>query len=77
MNLTHCDREIEVIKAARTGFWPEHLRSHAESCEACAEALLVSHYLNEEAASALNTAEAISPLPEAGLVWWKAQLKVV
>lgn len=76
MNPPHCDRESEVVKAARTGFWPDNLRSHTESCEACSEALLVSHYLNEEAASALDEAEALSPLPEAGLVWWKAQLQV-
>ena len=75
MNLPHCDREIEVVKATRTGFWPETLRSHTEGCEACSEALLVSQFLNEETADAITEAQATSPLPEAGLVWWKAQLR--
>jgi hypothetical protein len=63
-----CDR---TAAAVRTGFWPEELRAHAAACEDCAETMLVAGALLEAA-----TLEAPGGLPSAGLVWWKAQLRL-
>lgn len=65
-----CGREARVIEAARTGAWEPELRQHASACPACSEAALAARVLNEMAA--VDMAEA--RIPDAGLMWWKAQL---
>lgn len=64
-----CEREREVAAAVRTGEWPEELRAHWAGCEECAEAALVAEFLREAAATADRQ------VPEAGLVWFKSQLR--
>ena len=65
-----CDQEPKVLEAVRSGHWDESLRVHVASCSVCRDVVLVSEFLlkeNEEAAAQAH-------LPDAGLVWWKAQL---
>ena len=69
-SMTRCDREAEVVRAARTGEWSDDLRSHARDCADCADATLVAAFF---AAEDLRPA---GPLPDPGLSWWKAQLQV-
>jgi len=64
--MTGCIHENEIVRAARTGQWPDDLRSHWAGCAACAEAALVA-----ESLSAAPETEA----PAAGLVWFKAELR--
>ena len=71
MNLPNCERESAVLKAAESGQWSKGLRAHAQACEVCSDALLVTHYLQSQA----QAAQAEAPLPDAGLIWWKAQLQ--
>ncbi|MGH9351987.1 MAG: hypothetical protein ACRD2G_07495 [Terriglobia bacterium] len=76
MKATSCDREIEVLGAIQSGHWLEasdpDLRAHAAGCPVCAEVALVACALLE--ADVWSGAE-IHPLPQASLVWWKAQLR--
>ncbi len=74
MRVPQCDKEQAVTELLQSGRWPEAgdaaLRSHVESCAVCAEVVLVAGVLQEDA---LLLADA--KLPDAGLVWWKAQLR--
>ena len=65
-----CEQEPRVLEAATSGQWKPALRRHLEECSACAEVALVASFMNEAEA---DPAEA--RLPDAELVWWKAQLK--
>lgn len=77
MKNTYCDKETLIVKALAAGFLEEALQEHANGCPACSEALLVGRFLR----SGLDcpplgnpSGEAATRLPDAGLVWWKAQL---
>lgn len=67
-----CPREREVIELVAIGQWPpranDDLRAHVASCEACAETALVARAM----------ADADEPrdvrVPDAGIVWLRAQL---
>jgi hypothetical protein len=65
-----CEKESLVIEAARSGSWDADLREHAAHCESCCDAALAARVLNEM--RAIDQAEA--RIPDAGLMWWKAQL---
>lgn len=65
-----CEHEQEVARAVRTGFWSPELREHAERCEACTDSMLVANWLMEAEQHAEVT------VPEAGLVWWKAERRM-
>ena len=69
MNLPNCEREAAVLRAVESNNWTEELRSHADTCEVCSEVTLVAHYLQADAQETMAEA----PLPDAGLIWWKAQ----
>ncbi len=75
MKLPQCENEQAVAEALRRGHWPEAcdaaLRAHVEGCAVCSETVLVAEALREEQASLLADVK----LPDAGLVWWKAQLR--
>ena len=75
MKVLQCDKERAVTELLQSGRWPEAcdpaLRNHVENCAICSEAVLVFRLLQEENAAMLADAK----LPEAGLVWWKAQLR--
>lgn len=66
---TMCSHEQDVLAAQRNDAWTDELREHLAECGDCAETLMVAGFLQEAAA----TAEA--PVQEAGLVWWKMQLR--
>ena len=70
MGLAMCEHEDAVVRAARTGFWSEDLRAHCGQCPACGEMMLVAAALLE------SDSRTDLPLPDAGLVWWKAELKL-
>jgi len=65
-----CEKEARVIKSVRTGFWDAGLEQHVADCPACSEAAFAARLLNEMRA----TDEAEARVPDAGLMWWKAQL---
>lgn len=64
MTLPICPREGEILAVV----WSDDLRAHALACPLCAETALVAGFLREAAATPVT-------VPEAGLVWWKAQLR--
>jgi hypothetical protein len=70
MSKRFCDQELNVLAAATSGNWQPDLRRHLDECPACAEVALVAGFMNE---AEVSFAEA--RLPDAELVWWKAQLK--
>jgi hypothetical protein len=75
MRVPHCEQEQAVTELLQSGRWPEAcpaaLRSHVESCAVCSEVVLVAGLLQEANSSLLAGVK----LPDAGLVWWKAQLR--
>ncbi len=74
MNLLECDQEPRVLEAVRSGRgaseWEEPLRVHVAACRICSDVVLVAQFLLQEN----ECADAEAALPDAGLVWWKAQL---
>jgi hypothetical protein len=73
--MKECSREHEIVEAITSGRWLEacdpDLRSHAMTCAVCKDVVLVASALHEERDSALAAA-----VPSAGLVWWRAELRV-
>lgn len=65
-----CERESEVRHAAHAGLWADELRAHAAVCPSCAEEMLVAAAF---AADDLPTDH--RPLPNAAIVWWKAEAR--
>jgi hypothetical protein len=65
-----CGKEKLIIAAVRTGLWDADLRQHRASCPACSEAAIAARLLNEMR----SCDEAEARIPDAGLMWWKAQL---
>jgi len=70
MNLPRCDQEEAVATAARAGRLGEDLRDHASACPVCADVLLVTEFLLRQAA-----ATSAEPLPDPGLIWFKARIQ--
>lgn len=70
MKPRECQKELLVIEAARSGLWDDDLRKHVGDCEACADVALAASALNAMRASDQVEAR----IPDAGLMWWKAQL---
>ncbi len=63
-----CPREAEVLRACESGVWPDEMRAHLATCEACREVEAVTQVLLRAVES-----EASEPLPAAEDVWWRAQ----
>jgi len=57
-----------------TGQWPDRapaeLREHARSCEVCRDLAVIAVAIEADAATG-----PIPPVPSAGTVWWRAQLR--
>ncbi len=70
MNDFGCDKEKQVLEALRSVQLSPELLNHVATCAACADLALVSKFLQSEAEHIGEAA-----LPEAGLIWRKAQLK--
>jgi len=66
-----CAHEDAVAAAARTGEWTSELRAHRDGCMTCAELTLVVAAL---AADAKQLADDAVPLPDPGIIWFRAQL---
>jgi hypothetical protein len=66
----NCAQEAAVTKAVRTGNWEESLTAHAATCAACREIIHTASWMQGLA----RNSEAISTLPDASLLWWKARL---
>ena len=78
MTPTECLREADVLDEIGAGRWPEHapvaLREHVASCPVCADLALVASGLRAEGDAARADIASI-PLPSAGQVWWRAELR--
>jgi hypothetical protein len=70
-----CRHEADVLDAVMTSRWPgrvePELRAHVAGCAICRDLVLASSAFDAEAAAACAEAR----VPEAGLVWWRAQLR--
>jgi hypothetical protein len=70
-----CSREFEIVEEVGAGRWPEQssaeLRRHVEGCPVCRDVILVAEALHEEYARALQG----TVVPDAGLVWRRAELR--
>lgn len=64
----NCPQESSIIHAVRTTEWTTGLRSHAETCPMCKEAITMTTTMNR-----LATIEPPHPLPGYRLIWLKAQ----
>lgn len=75
MRLRTCAREQEVAEAVRSGRWPlgcePELRAHVEVCRQCRERVLLTSAFQQARAQSCGA----QPLPDAGLLWWRAQLR--
>ncbi len=75
MKPTECEFESEVLAAALQSRWPDRvdpqLREHAATCSMCAETALVAAAIDDSREDLRATAV----LPDAGRVWWLAQLR--
>jgi hypothetical protein len=70
MNRYSCDQEPKVQAALRSGAWEMELRNHVKDCPLCADVLMVTEFLRQEA----EAARLEPALPSAGFLWWKSQL---
>ena len=66
-----CAHEDAVAAAATSGVWTPELRAHRDGCMTCAELTLVVAAL---AADAEQLADEAIPLPDPGVLWFRAQL---
>jgi len=75
MKPVECPYESDVMTAVSTKRWPNRadadLRDHVAGCEICADVVAVTMAFEEE----LEAAPSAPPLPESGLVWWRAQMR--
>lgn len=78
MTPTECLREADVLDEIGAGRWPEAapaaLREHVASCPVCADLALVASGLHADGDAARVDIASI-PLPSAGQVWWRAELR--
>ena len=74
MSGIECVREPDVVAAVLDRRWPhgcdEDLLTHAETCEICADVLLVASVLRDEQAVARDL-----DVPAAGQIWWRAAIR--
>lgn len=66
----YCDKEQQVVAAICTNAHDAEILSHPRNCPACSEVLLVTESLRE---GMELTPHELSGLPEAALIWRKAQ----
>jgi len=70
MSQTNCPQEATVSEAARSGRWEDSVARHAAECPLCQEIAQTSRWLQAMAPGV----EDDRALPDASLVWWRAQL---
>ncbi|MDQ3282972.1 MAG: hypothetical protein M3Q69_16345 [Acidobacteriota bacterium] len=71
MTTERCPRENELLDALERRFVGAELTSHIEGCNACHELHIVAGALLDDRAMAMLEA----PLPSAGTMWWRMQLR--
>jgi hypothetical protein len=75
MSHVECPFEADVLSAVYTGRWPDRaepeLRAHVAGCAICADVVAVAPVFEED----FEEARAKAQLPDAGLIWWRAQLQ--
>ena len=75
MKPVECQYETEVLAAVLQGRWPEHaeapLRAHALGCRICSEVAAIATALERSQ----DRLRASAALPDAGVVWWRAQMR--
>jgi hypothetical protein len=75
MQRVECEFEAEVLAAAIQSRWPDRvdasLRAHAEDCEICRDVAAIAGAIE----SAREDSRAHAHVPDAGRVWWLAQIR--
>lgn len=71
MILNSCPQSEAVVRAVRSGIWPEGLRTHIEACKACLETSRVASWMMEMAASLESIP---GELPDPELIRLKAKI---
>ena len=71
MKYRHCPLEESVSNAVRTSAWDDSAVRHAAECHFCQEIIRTSRWMHGLAA---NPDRGAAPLPDASLLWWRAQL---
>jgi hypothetical protein len=70
MSQRNCAHEEAVSEAVRSGNWEGSTARHAAECQICREIVQTSRWMQAMAGSV----EGGSALPDASLLWWRAQL---
>jgi hypothetical protein len=70
MRQAGCPREADVLKAIRTRIQEEALSDHLAECAVCKEVVQASRWMRDLATDCEET----RPLPDASLLWRRAQL---
>ena len=71
MNIDSCPQSEAVVHAARSGKWPEDLRTHVNICEPCRESARLTSWMTEMAAGLESIP---GELPDPELIWLKAKI---
>lgn len=71
MSAVRCPLEDELLDALGRGYVNAELTAHAGGCSSCRELKLVAGALLDEHATAVSEA----PMPSAGTVWWRMQIR--
>jgi predicted anti-sigma-YlaC factor YlaD len=71
MTAERCPREDELLDALGRSFVGPELTEHVAACAACTELRTVAGALLDDRAAAMIEA----PVPAAGTVWWRMQLR--
>jgi hypothetical protein len=73
--MTTCSHLEEIRQSLAAGHWPHaaapELRIHAETCNRCAQEVLLTTHFQTARADTLPVAQPIA----ANLLWWRAQLR--
>jgi len=69
MKRSSCDREAQILEAARQGALSDSLLQHATTCQACSNTLAADKALRLEAGSLPS----LDTLPDPTLIWWRAR----
>jgi hypothetical protein len=68
---TQCFREDELLDALRRGYIGDELTAHVDACQNCSELRVVAAELLDDRGHAIASA----PIPSAGTMWWRMQMR--
>ncbi|MGZ8868867.1 MAG: hypothetical protein ACXW2P_11020 [Thermoanaerobaculia bacterium] len=71
MSAGRCEREDDLLDALGRGYIAPELAGHISGCSSCKELRLVAGALLDERIEAMAEA----PVPSAGTVWWRMQVR--